>query len=195
MKSKAELRFVELLRKSPKTQEEIAEKDLMGEIFGQELKYERRDLSQELKDAGARFSDPWDMVNTKEPYPEAIDILVKHLSINYHDKNKEGIIRALTVKEAKGKANKALIEEYNKTPKEKDNLRWIIGNAFTVIITKEDIESILPIVMNKDNGMSRYRFVEALGKIKTEQVKAALTKLLDDEEMAPYAAKALNKFR
>ena len=191
MKSKEELRWIELLRKPAKTEEERREKEEAGVAFSNQLKEEIKDLSNELISQGSKFSDPWDMVNSKESYPEAIDILIAHLSKPYHDKNKEGIIRALTVKEAKGKASKALLEEYYAIPKEKQILRWTIGNAFTVIKMKDDVEIISSIVKDKTNGMSRQMFVVALGKIKTEEAKTCLKYLLNDEEMKQFAVKAL----
>ncbi len=194
MKSKEELVWIELLKKPAKTEEERMDLEIAGKAFKNQLNTEIRALSNELLSKGLRFSNPWEMVNSKEAYPEAIEILIRHIHKPYHDKNKEGIIRALTVKEAKGKANEELIKEYNVTPKEKDNLRWTIGNAFTVIITPEDVDRIIPIVHDKTNGMSRFRFVDALGKIKTEKSKACLQTLLVDAQMAPYALKALNKF-
>ena len=195
MKSESELKFLELLRKPVKSKEEVAEKERWRNIFAGELKQEIMHLSKELIEAGCKYTDPWDLVNTKESYPEAIDILVKHASMPYHDRNKEGIIRALSVKEAKGKANTVLISEYNKIPKEKHNLRWVIGNAICVIITTEDTDSVLSIVEDKENGMSRDRFVLALGRIRSDKVEDCLIKLLDDSEMVPYALQALRKIK
>lgn len=193
MKSKEELKWLELLKKPARTQQERREKQLAGEAFNNLLKFEIKNLSDELLAKGVKFSNPWDMVNSKEAYPEAIDILIEHLHMSYHDKNKEGIIRALTVKEAKDKANRALIAEYNTMPKEKYNLRWLIGNAFTVIITKNDVEAISAIVKDKSNGISRQQFVIALGKLKTIDAKNCLKDLLQDNDMKLYANKALGR--
>jgi hypothetical protein len=193
MKSEAELKFIELLKKSSLSIQERNEMDSARKLFVEELKLEIKELSNELKEVGSKYTDPWDMVNTRDSYPEAIDILIKHVSKGYHDKNREGIFRSLTVKEAKGKANDTLIEEYNKISKEKDNLRWVIGNAIYIIVTPKDIEAILSIVENKNNGMSRDMFVLALGKIKSEKAENVLIKLLDDEEISLYALRALRR--
>ncbi|MFI5160402.1 MAG: HEAT repeat domain-containing protein [Sphingobacteriales bacterium] len=195
MKSEAELKFLKLLRKSPKSKEELAEMDQWRILFVAELKQEIKGLSQELLASGSKYVDPWIMVNTKHSYPEAIDILIKHIPQNYHDRNKEGIFRALTVKEAKGKANASLIEEYNKTPKEKDNLRWVIGNAIYIIINKDDVKGVISIVEDKTNGKSRSRFVSALGKIKSEETENVLIDLLEDEEMVLYAVQSLRRLK
>lgn len=195
MKSKEETRWLELLKKPARTEKERKEKELAREAFNNQLKLEIKGLSDELKAAGSKFSNPWDMVNSKEAYSEAINILIEHLHKPYHEKNKEGIVRALTVKEARGKANASLINEYNNISKDRHNLRWTIGNAFTIIVTPNDFESISSIVKDKSNGMSRYRFVEALAKIKTADSRACLQYLLDDKEMKPYAEKALKKMK
>jgi HEAT repeat protein len=195
MKFESELRFLELLRKPIKSKEEMEEEERARVLFVGELHQEIRELSEELKDAGTKYTDPWDLVNTPESYPEAIDILIKHLPRQYHKRNKEGIVRALTVKEAKGKANDALIAEYNRVSKENDSLRWAIGNAIWFIVTKNDLKSIFKIVENKENGESRSRFIQALGKIKSEESEAVLIKLLNDKEVAVYALQSLGKLK
>lgn len=195
MESEFEARYLELLRKPIKSKEEVQEKERLRIFLTEELKLEIKDLSQELAKIGCKYTDPWDLANTKESYPEAIDTLIKHVSKPYHDRNKEGIIRALIVKEAKGKANVALIAEYGRIAREKHNHRWVIGNAIYVIVIKDDIDSILPIVLNPENGISRQRFVLALGKIKSAKTEDILIKLLDDTEMALYAIQALERMK
>ncbi|MFD0793053.1 HEAT repeat domain-containing protein [Mucilaginibacter litoreus] len=193
MKADLELTYLRLLKKPKKSKEEIEEQEQLRHMLTEELQKELKQLSVELEQAECKYTDPWDLVNTSEPYPEVIDILIKHLSKNYHKRNKEGIVRALTVKEAKGKANAALIHEYNKTSKNKDNLslRWALGNAIYNIVTKNDIASIIDIVKNKANGESRERFVLALGKIKLAESETTLIELLDDSEMIVPALQAL----
>ena len=68
------------------------------------------------------------------------------------------------------------------------NLRWVIGNAIYIIVTKADVESIIPIVQDKENGYTRDRFILALGKVKSEQAENVLIKLLDDEEVVVQSA-------
>ena len=188
MASPAEQRFLELLRKPIKTKEDMIEKEKASAEFVKELRQETKGLLDELKAVGIEIESVYDLVNTKASYPEAIPILIRHVPKAYHERNKDGIIRALTVKEATGKANAVLIAEYHKTPKEKMNLRWVIGNAIYIIVTKADVESIIPIVQDKENGYTRDRFILALGKVKSEQAENVLIKLLDDEEVVVQSA-------
>jgi len=172
----------ELIRKSPKSKQEQQKSQLIAKILEERWDEECLNLVLDLKQIGIKVKSPWDLVNTSIDYKEAIPVLIKHLPKPYHIKNKEGIIRALTVKEAKGIANKAIIKEYHKAPKDDSYYRWLFGNAMTQIITKDDVDDVIAIITNTSNGDSRSGFIEALGKIKTPKVKKVLQKLLDDPD-------------
>jgi HEAT repeat protein len=177
----------------PRSKEEIEETLSLAKKIELESAKELSTLIAELKEKGLSITSIWDLVNSNKTYPQAIDILIKYLPNDYSEKNKEGIVRALTVKAAKGKAASVLIEEYNRTAKEKDNLRWVIGNAIATVMTLQDVERILSIVTDRSNGNSRMQLVVALGTVKSKQVQDALTGLLNDEAMATIAQKSLNR--
>jgi len=195
MRSEFEKKFVDLVRQPIKSEEEIAQMHLFRDLFQNELKDEMKELYKDLSIMGIECSDIWDLVNIRKSYKNGIEILIKHLSNNYHDKNKEGIIRALTTKEAKGKAGSALILEYNKTPKEKDNLRWVIANAISIVMTSIDINWVVSSINNKANGYSRRPLVIALGNFKSENKEDVLIALLDDDEVVPQAICALDMLK
>ena len=189
-----EKRWKELVGK-PRTNEEVQETLLLAKLIGIERAKEHQELTDELAEVGIKISNIYDLVNTKSKYPKAIPILIKHLQFNYSDKIKEGIVRALTVPEAKGLAVSLLIKEYLQLSKDKENLKWVIGNAVNVTITKNEVADIFPIVLNKTNGISRQMFVAALGKIKSDIVKDVLLKLINDDDrvIRDEAKKALKK--
>ena len=154
-------------------------------------------IKNELNKVGVAINDIYDLVNTKESYPKAIPVLIDLLRKDIEPINiKEGIIRALAVKEAIGLASPILLEEYNKISKDKMMLRWAIGNTIYTTITEEDIERIKIIVRDKSNGISRQMFVLALGKVKAkEKVEDILIELLDDDEVCPHAIEALARLK
>ncbi len=158
---------------------------------------DERPLIEDLVKTGLNVTSSWDLVNTKSSYKAAISILVKHLSKPYHIKNKEGIVRALAVKEAKGIACKAVIDEYHKAPKDNFHYRWAFGNTMSVIITAEYIDDVVAIVQDESNGESRQMFVTALGKLKSPKVKEVLQQLLNDESevIRKEAQKVLKKIK
>lgn len=120
--------------KSPNKDEELSEKEQL-------LKADERELVQEINDLGLRVESVYDLVNNSShevlknkftgPYPEAYTILVKHLDKEHHPRIKEGIIRALTEKDAKKIAGPKILELfYQETD---NNMRWVMANALTRI--------------------------------------------------------------
>lgn len=157
---------------------------------------EQKKIIKELKDIGIEVEDIYDLVNTKNPYPGAIPVLIRYLKKGIEDpKLKQGILRALAVPEAKGKIGSLLIEEFYKIPADNMLLRWVIGNTMEVVITNEDIDEVAKIVSDKKNGMSRQMFVLALGKITSKKSEDVLIQVLDDEEITPHALEALGKLK
>lgn len=189
-----EKRWAELASK-PKTKEEIEETLLLAKQIELERAKEYQGLIDELADMGIKINSIWDLVNTKSKYPKAIPVLMKYLPLVNYVRNKEGIVRALTVPEAKGLVVPLLVNEYLQLPNDQENLKWIIGNAVNATITKGEVDNIFPIVLNKENGASRQMFVSALGKIKTDNVKSVLVQLSNDDDkvIREEAKKALKK--
>ncbi|TRW23601.1 HEAT repeat domain-containing protein [Flavobacterium zepuense] len=153
-------------------------------------------IKSQLNAVGIVITDIYDLVNSKKAYPDAIPILVGLLEDGIEDENtKEGVIRALAVKDAIGIATPVLIREYSKLSLEKVLLRWAIGNSVYVTMTKGCLDEVIRIVTDKTNGISRQMFVAALGKIKTEETESILISLLDDDEVAPHALEALGRLK
>lgn len=174
--------FVKLIRVSVKTEEQMRQLDLLGGLLDKELNIDETDLLIDIRNVGLIISSVWDLVNSRERYPQVIPILVEHLFKPYHKRNKEGIIRALTVKEARGKAGRALIAEFYKTPKSETNYRWAIGNAMAIVMSSEDEKDVLEIVKDKSNGEARDMFVRGLSRSKSTATEHVLIDLLDDED-------------
>lgn len=187
--------FKGLIQKPFKSQEDLELKEEIRIALAKALSEEETKLVQDLNSSGLNISSVWDLVNTKDKYSNAIPILLEHSTKNYSDRNKEGIIRALAVKEAIGSTSQVLIGEYNRLPQDKIVLRWAIGNTIYTTITENDVESILPIVKDKTNGISRQMFVAALGKMKSEKVESVLINLLEDEEVTSQALGALGRMK
>jgi HEAT repeat protein len=169
-------------------------------------------LKRKLFEVGLNINGISDLVNTNKSYPEALDILLEFLVTNeiYDIDIKEGIVRALTVKEMRGKDITPLIEEYikyteappapiyyntsvddmlrlirehkQKYPNDLAGYRWAIGNAIGYTMTKRDIPAIIELVKNRENWKSRNMMVsEGLGKrLKAKEAEDVLISLLDD---------------
>ncbi len=151
-------------------------------------------IQSALSAVGVHIDNIYDLVNTSAPYPEAVPILIKLLSEGVgSQREREGIIRALAVKQAKGKANAVLMEEFFKSKNEPMYYRWAIGSTIYTIVEKNDLKNIMEIVLNKEHGMARQMFVLSLGKIKSVESEKTLVTLLTDGDVAGHALSALGK--
>jgi HEAT repeat protein len=168
----------------------------------------------------------YDLVNTPESYPEAIPILLHLLPEISEPKIKEGIVRALTVKEARGIAARPLIEEFKRidvppripepegerdryghlirdyTPEERrlynlSNLKWLIGNALSVVADESVTDEIVELLMDKRHGGTRSALLHALLRLKPANRIEILLELLDDEDdgVSIQAALVLGRLR
>jgi len=130
---------------NPEYQKMMKEKEEKMRIFRAELEKDEEGLVQEIKTKGIDIDSVWDLVNINHPfldnkfigpYKEVYSILVDHLDKPHHPRIREGIIRALTEKDARDIAKDKLLDNfYNETDK---NLRWVLANALTTILTQTE---------------------------------------------------------
>ena len=124
------------------------------------LRAEETPLLTALADVGVQVNSVWDLVNSKTDYASAIPVLVKHLRLSYHPKIREGIARALTVKQAHGIAGKVILDEL-KSPKEKNReVRWALANALSKIADASMIDEINAMIAD-----ARYEDVRGILKL------------------------------
>jgi hypothetical protein len=64
------------------------------------------------KQAGIDVKSVFDLVNSKTSYPDAIPVLLGFLPNISDNWIKEGVVRALAVREARGKVDVALVNEF-----------------------------------------------------------------------------------
>jgi HEAT repeat protein len=151
-------------------------------------------IARKLRDVGIVVESVYDLVNTSMSYPEAIPILLEALKTGIeHDGTKEGVIRALTVKEAKGVAGPVLIREFYRTVN--PTLRWTIGNAMTMVATDEDFDEMIRIIEDTENGDARKMFIFALGNFKNGRSENILLGLLEKNDLPGHAISALEKLK
>jgi len=146
-----------------------------------------------LRNIGMNVLSVYDLVNTSDSYPMAIPTLLELLKGGImDDKVKEGVVRALAVKEARGIATKPLIDEFLKTSSDKMSLKWAIGNTIGEVAIDSDFDELASLVRDKSHGDSRQMIVASLGRIKHPQTEKLLIELLHDDEVAAHAVSALS---
>lgn len=151
-----------------------------------------------LNQFGFVISSVYDLLKTKKKYIDKIPVLIELLNYDFEEiKIKEGIVRALAIKEASGIANNALFKEYYRSIIDKDKKLycWTIGNTICFIVKKNDFDNLVNIVKNPQYGISRQMFVMALGRIKSEQTEQVLIDLLDDSDVILHTINSLGRLK
>ncbi|MCL8009553.1 HEAT repeat domain-containing protein [Gelidibacter japonicus] len=164
-------------------------------------KKENEFVVMELRNAGFKVSDLFDLINFKQTDFGYINLLLDLLdSEKVTDPIiKDGIIRAVTVRKAKGIAEEKLLEYYQglKTEKEKELIGWSVGNWFEYLYSDSYFDQIKKISADKNNGISRQMFVLALGKTKKHKAESEklLLELTFENQVALHAVIALGKLK
>lgn len=154
---------------------------------------EERSLVEALARVGVKVDSVYDLVNTKRSYEAAIPVLIEHLA-KWQDRSVlEGIVRALTVRKARGVAARPLIELFESLPASEMVLKWTIGNALSVVADDSILDDLIRLLRNKEHGKAREMLAVALGHSRKQDATTVLIELLDDNELVGHAAIALGK--
>lgn len=156
---------------------------------------------RELAAVGVLVESPWDLVNTRRSYRAAIPVLVEWLNraeveVPAHEREKfrEGLVRSLAVKEARGIATLPLLREFQRaeaTP----SYRWAVGSSLEVVADDSVFDELVELASNRSYGHAREMVVLALARVKNPQAIEILTELLDDEDMTGHALMALGRLK
>jgi HEAT repeat protein len=160
---------------------------------------EDRLLVDRIREKGLSISSVWDLVHTREAYPEAISVLIEMLPKLKEISIREGVIRALTVKEAAPAAARPLIDEFyrllgNNTP-QGSTTRWAIANALTVVARADSVDAILQLIALPASECARQMLALTLGKLKDRRAVPILVELLEDDQVVGHAASALGMLK
>ena len=140
MKRRRRVTAAELMAELAKDPEYLAmreEQERRMAAFVAEFADEEALISKEAATVGYRITSVWDFVNSDPhpvlerefvgPYDRAYPMLVRHLRLEHHSRVREGVIRALTVRDGGELVWRALLDEFDR---ETDaELKWVLANA------------------------------------------------------------------
>jgi hypothetical protein len=181
------------LQKNPEWVARNAEREARRKEQEDQFRKEEAVLLAELKKIGFNLESVWDFVNTAEKYPSAIPVLLRHLSLPYHKRIKEGIIRALTVNYAGPDVLRELIRLFREeTDGSGNSLKWVLGNAISEVATPADAETIIALATDPTHGQARDVITYSLPRVVKDKVRLreVLRHLMQDEQMERYARRA-----
>jgi hypothetical protein len=132
-----------------------------------EVAEEEGPLLADLRELGYEVSSIWDLVNSNSNYAPAIPILAKYLPTTRHPMLREGIVRALTVKEARRIAGAVLLQELiSRKDAYGSETRWTLANALTVASDETMRDTIEAMISDRHYDDVRERLETALKSLR-----------------------------
>jgi len=143
----------------------------------------------DLRGVGLPLESVWDLVNSSDPYPDALPILVKHLELGgYPDRVMEGVARALAVKPA-GAYWTRLRDLYLRAegPDEMNGLAVALAAA----ATPDNLDDLLVLLNETSRGETRLYFVRTVLNVGDERGRQTVEALKGDPVLGKEATALL----
>lgn len=176
--------FLDELEKDPKYIARMEEHEREKEKYRISFLKQTKNLNSDLLKAGVLIDSLADLVSTKKTYPPAIPVLLDYLKrrkdLDWDDNVQDALIRAISVKEARGIAGEELVKQFREERNER--LRWVIGNAIGIVGTENEIEDIILLAMDESYGESRSELAIAMGRVLKLSAIPYLLQLLSAKE-------------
>ncbi len=152
-------------------------------------------IAAALYRVGVEVDSVFDFTDRRTPV-EAIPVLVELLAQDFEPWMKDGIVRALTQRNARKEAAGPLLTEFRRTPGDATP-KWTIGNAMSEMADDGLYDEIAELVADRSHGRSREMMAVALGRMRKrrEDAVALLRQLLKDEQVAGHALIGLRKLK
>jgi hypothetical protein len=178
-------------------QRRMAQRKIEREAFERALILDEQGLVSELRSVDRNVSSVWDLVNAKDSYPAAIPILLRHLEQEHHPRIREGIVRALITKDARGAAAPQLLRMFKSLTSNDGDLKYVVALAIAATATSNEIDEILSLVRETQHGIARGKLLHSLRecRVNSNVAVALLAEFRDDPDTAEDANKLLKHFR
>jgi hypothetical protein len=192
--------FIEGVQNDKRYQDRLRENQNRNRL-AQEISRAEDDLVvADLKEAGVNVGSVWDLVNTSGGYPTAIPIISSHLNRGYSLKYLDGLVRALTVPEARGIAwndlDRLLHERKLELIEHGPHPLATILHALGLLCVERDLAGALAILGDRSFGKIRVALVDnlKLGRVSVESLLLA-EKFEPDPEIKNEYEKFLRRLR
>jgi hypothetical protein len=139
----------------------------------QQFRQEEVELLHDLQAVGNEVGSVWDLVDTPTPYPKALPVLLNHLLRPYSDRTREGIARALAVRDARPIAWDTVVSliQSRSLPKEVADGVMV---AISAMARPADLSVLIGMLADKSIGVSRIFLVRNLMRSRQPEARRAL---------------------
>ncbi|MDZ7578225.1 MAG: hypothetical protein U0904_08645 [Candidatus Nanopelagicales bacterium] len=143
-----------------------------------------RPIVADLRAVGVEVDSVWDLVNTAEPYPDALPVLLDHLERDYPDRVREGIARALAVKPAAAFWDR--LKALYVAPETGPNTAMGLAAALAVTATEQTFDDLVELIKDPRNR-NRVLLLGELKRLGGPKGRSELEALVDDPMLGKEA--------
>jgi hypothetical protein len=142
------------------------------------LREAEQPIVADLRGVGLQVGSVWDLVNTSEPYPEALPVLLGHLERGgYPDRVMESLGRALAVKPSVAYWDTLRTLYLSATgPGEEEGL----AVALCACATRDQFDDLVALLHEEARGESRIHFLRPIRRLRRQQGLEVIESLVDD---------------
>jgi hypothetical protein len=157
------------------------------------LRKAEQPIVADLRQVGVTVTSVWDLVNTSDPYLDALPVLMAHLERGgYPDRVMESLGRALAVKPAVAWWNQ-LMTLYSKP--RNDGEEDGVAVALAACATKAQLVDLVSFLSWTERGQSRIYFLRPIKRLGGDEGRVLLEQLRDDEVFGKEATALLSRSR
>jgi hypothetical protein len=160
------------------------------EDFAKALDEERKSIYEEFNKVGLGKIKKldWSYDLTKDEQNKLISILLKHIQLDYHPRNKKTMALKLstTKKLARKEGWDIILNELKKTPPDEEisipwrrGYKWALLSVFSQMSQEEDIPIVLEILKDASHGQERLILANRISKSKNEDAKREVALMKD----------------
>lgn len=147
----------------------------------------------DLRTAGVEVASVWDLVNTSEPYPAALPVLMEHLERGgYPDRVLEGVARALAVQPASIYWQR-LRDLYRRATGR--DVTEGLAVALAAAATAEHLDDLLALLGDESLGSTRIHFIRPILRIGGARGREVVKGLRRDPVLGKEATALLKRRR
>ena len=180
-----------LLAHDPDYQLRVAEAEAERQVRVQELRSAEQPIVAELRKAGIDVASVWDLVNTSDPYPAALPILLNHLKRGgYPDRMMESLASALAVKPA-AYAWQTLRDLYL-AARGRGEMEGLAA-ALAASATPEHLDHMIALLKEENRGDTRIHLLRAILRVGGHKGREVLSALQSDPTFGAEARALLRK--
>lgn len=153
----------EMLRNDPEYRAKVEAAEAERQERARRLREAEQSVVADLRDAGVQVDSVWDLVNTSEPYPAALPVLMKHLERGgYPERVMESLGSALAVGPSVAFWDRLKVRWLGARNSGEETGTAV---ALAACATKAQLDDLIEFLSVEERGQSRIYFIRPILKV------------------------------